>query len=707
LKQILQNISNGETQLVEVPCPQVNNGQILISTTKSLVSVGTERMLIDFGKSGWVEKACSQPDKVKMVLGKVKTDGLLTTIDTVKSKLDQPIPLGYCNVGIVQDSGGTEFKVSSRVVSNGNHAEIVRVSKNLCANIPENVDDESAAFTVLASIAMQGVRLVNPSLGETVVVTGLGLIGLITVQLLKANGCRVLGIDIDSSKCDLARQFGAETVDLSKGEDPIAKANAFSRTRGVDAVIITASTKSNEPVSQAATMCRKRGRVVLVGVVGLELSRADFYEKEISFQVSCSYGPGRYDSNYEEKGQDYPIGFVRWTEQRNFEAVLDLMSSGALDIMPLISHRFEIEDALEAYKCLDDRSSLGVLLSYNSNASELLSNKIIQIKSGGEYKPHDAVCGFLGGGNYASRMLIPAFKSAGAQLDTLLTSSGVNAIHHGKKNGFAKASTDYLQLLESETINAVVIATQHNLHAEQTVAALNAGKNVFVEKPLALTHAELDSIEQAYIAQEGKCRLMVGYNRRFAPHIVKMKNLLANVEEPKSFIMTMNAGVISANHWTQDSQVGGGRIIGEACHYIDLMRFLVGSEIIGFTATCMGASDSLDITEDKASITLKFKDGSFGTIHYLANGGKYFAKERIEVFTNDAVLQLNNFRQLIGYGWPGFKKYSLRSQNKGQDNCTKAFIGSINNGEESPISFDELMEVARISVDIAESLRAL
>jgi predicted dehydrogenase/threonine dehydrogenase-like Zn-dependent dehydrogenase len=705
MKQILQNLANGETQLVEVPCPQVKNGQLLISTTKSLVSVGTERMLIDFGKSGWVEKARSQPDKVKMVLGKVKTDGLLTTIETVKLKLDQPIPLGYCNVGIVQDSGGTEFEVSSRVVSNGNHAEIVRVPKNLCANIPENVDDESAAFTVLASIAMQGVRIANPSLGETVVVTGLGLIGLITVQLLKANGCRVLGIDIDSSKCDLARQFGAETVDLSKGEAPIAKANAFSRTRGVDAVIITASTKSNEPVSQAATMSRKRGRVVLVGVVGLELSRADFYEKEISFQVSCSYGPGRYDSNYEEKGQDYPIGFVRWTEQRNFEAVLDLMSSGALDVKPLISHRFEIEDAIEAYQCLDDRSSLGILLNYNSNAPELLSNKIISFKSAGKYKPHDAVCGFWGGGNYASRVLIPTFKLAGAKLDTLLTSSGVNAVHHGKKNGFARASTDYSQLLQSEIINTVVIATQHNLHAEQIVAALNAGKNVFVEKPLALTHAELDSIEQAYIAQEGKCRLMVGYNRRFAPHTIKMKDFLANVEEPKSFIMTMNAGAIAASHWTQDSQVGGGRIIGEACHYIDLMRFLVGSEIIGFTATCMGASDSLDITEDKASITLKFKDGSFGTIHYLANGGKSFAKERIEVFTNDAVLQLNNFRQLVGYGWYGFKKDSLRSQDKGQDNCSKAFIGSINKGEESPISFDELMEVARISVDIVESLR--
>ena len=710
MKQILQNISNGETQLLEVPCPQVKKGQLLISTTKSLVSVGTERMLIDFGKSSWVAKARSQPDKVKMVLDKVKTDGLMTTIDTVRSKLDQPLPLGYCNVGIVQDNGKTSFKVGTRVISNGNHAEIVRVVENLCAEIPDNVDDESAGFTVLASIAMQGIRIASPNIGEVVVVTGLGLIGLITVQILRANGCRVLGIDFDSSKCALARQFGAETVDLSQDENPIFKANAFSRGRGVDAVIITASTKSNEPVSQAATMCRKRGRVVLVGVVGLELSRADFYQKEISFQVSCSYGPGRYDAEYEEKGHDYPVGFVRWTEQRNFEAVLDLMSSGVLDMKPLISHRFEIEDAINAYKCLDDQSSLGILLNYSANADELLAKKIVKLGESPFYLPQDAVCGFIGGGNYASRILIPAFKTAGAKLDTLLTSSGVNAVHHGKKNEFVNASTDIFQLLQSNDVNTVVIATQHNLHAKQVVSAINAGKNVFVEKPLALTHVELDAIEHAYEEQienniENKCRLMVGYNRRFAPHIIKIKSLLANVSEPKSFVMTMNAGAIPSEHWTQDSMIGGGRIIGEACHYIDLMRFLVGAEIIDFTATCMGKADGVDVTDDKASITLTFKDGSFGTILYLANGGKAFPKERIEVFANDGVLQLNNFRKLEGFDWPGFKNDKLRSQDKGQNSCAKAFISSITMGKDAPISFDEIMEVARVSVDIAEFLR--
>jgi predicted dehydrogenase/threonine dehydrogenase-like Zn-dependent dehydrogenase len=703
MKQILQNIANGETQLVEVPCPQNKNGQLLISTTKSLVSVGTERMLIDFGKSGWIQKARSQPDKVKMVLGKVKTDGIMPTIDAVRSKLDQPLPLGYCNVGIVQDNGGTAFEVGSRVISNGNHAEIVRVPKNLCAAIPDNVDDESAAFTVLAAIAMQGVRIANPSIGETVVVTGLGLIGLITVQLLKANGCRVLGIDFDSSKCAMARDFGAETVDLSQGEDAIAKANAFSRGQGVDAVIITASTKS--PVSHGANMCRQRGRIVLVGVVGLELSRADFYEKEISFQVSCSYGPGRYDTEYEEKGNDYPVGFVRWTEQRNFEAVLDLMSSGALDMKPLISHRFEIDDAIDAYKCLDDRSSLGILLNYSSNANDLLTKKLVSIREPESYTAQDAVCGFIGGGNYASRVLIPAFKGAGAKLDTLLTSGGVSAVHHGKKNDFANASTDLAQLLEKKAVNTVVIATQHNLHAEQVIQAINAGKHVFVEKPLALTHDELDAIDVAYNERQGQCKVMVGYNRRFAPHVIKMKKLLANVAEPKAFIMTMNAGSIPSVHWTQDPEIGGGRIIGEACHYIDLMRFLAGSEIAGFTASCMGKADGVDITEDKASITITFKDGSFGTINYLANGGKAFVKERIEVFANDGVLQLDNFRKLIGYDWKGFSKDKLMTQDKGQANCSKAFIESINTGQASPISFDEIMEVARCSVDIAESLR--
>ncbi len=709
MKQILQNLSNGDTTLAEVPCPKPQIGSVLIATDKSLVSVGTERMLVDFGKANWIEKARSQPDKVKMVLDKIKTDGLQPTIDAVRSKLDQPLPLGYCNVGTVLDNGGSEFEAGQRVVSNGNHSEVVRVPKNLCARIPDEVDDDSAAFTVLGAIALQGVRLTAPTLGEAVVVTGLGLIGLLTVQILRANGCRVLGIDFDPKKCELAKIFGAEVVNLSNGEDPIARANSFSRGRGVDAVIITASTKTSEPVSQAANMCRKRGRIVLVGVVGLELSRADFYEKEISFQVSCSYGPGRYDSDYEDKGHDYPVGFVRWTEQRNFEAVLDLMAQGHLDIKPLITHYFDIEEAVEAYKVLDDRSALGILLSYPSPVENRVSRNIVIREKISEPYTSDsaekAVCAFLGAGNYASRVLIPAFSSAGAVLDTLVTSGGISAAHHGKKNDFARASTDAQSVFDNKEINTVAIATQHNMHSRQVISSLGAGKNVFVEKPLALTEREIDEIEETYQLLAKKPRVLVGFNRRFAPLVKKMKELLSVVDEPKSFIMTMNAGDIPKDHWTQDPEVGGGRIIGEACHYIDLMRYLAGAKIASYSAVKMGNVPGLEVTEDKASITLTFDDGSFGTILYLANGGKSFPKERIEVFCNNAVLQLDNFRSLKGFGWKGFNKIKNFSQDKGQKACAKAFVDSIVSGAESPISFDELMEVSRISVKVAESLR--
>ncbi|UAB70547.1 bi-domain-containing oxidoreductase [Vibrio sp. SCSIO 43132] len=705
MKQVLQNISNGETSLVDLPCPQSKQGTVLVKTSKTLVSSGTERMLIDFGKANLLDKARQQPDKVKMVLGKIKTDGLMPTVEAVRSKLDQPLPLGYCNVGTVLDNGGTGFEVGTRVVSNGNHAEVVRVAKNLCAKVPENVDDESAAFTVLGAIGLQGVRLINPTLGECVVVTGLGLIGLITVQLLKANGCRVLGIDFDSSKCELARQLGAETVDLSKNEDPIKVAEAFSRGRGVDGVIITASTKSSEPLSQAATMCRQRGRIVLVGVIGQEISRADFFAKELTFQVSCSYGPGRYDTDYEDKGNDYPVGFVRWTEQRNFEAILDMMAEGVLDVKPLITHRFTIEDALDAYKCLDDGTSLGIVLDYPNNDVEVLTARSVQLDSTLVNSSTSATCAFIGAGNYASRVLMPAFKGAGASLNTVVTSAGMSAIHHGKKQGFVKASTDYADVLSDDAVDTVVIATQHNLHAQQTVAALTNGKHVFVEKPLALVESEIDEIESAYNKSETKPKLMVGYNRRFAPHIVKMRELLASVKGPKTFIMTMNAGDIPAEHWTQDPAIGGGRIIGEACHYIDLMRHLTGSKITAFKAVCLGDTPGIAIREDKASITLSFEDGSFGTIHYFANGGKAFPKERIEVFANDAVLQLDNFRKLTGFGWRGFSKMKLSSQDKGQKHCSKAFVESIQKGAASPISFDEIIEVARISCQVAESLR--
>lgn len=704
MKQIFQDLQSGETRVEKVLCSQSAPDQLLISSVKSLLSVGTERMLVDFGKANLVEKALLQPDKARQALEKIGTDGLLPTVEAIRSRLDQPIPLGYSNVGIVSDNGGTSFSVGDRVVSNGHHAEVVRVPKNLCALIPDAVDNDSAAFTVLGAIALQGTRLALPTLGEVIVVTGLGLIGLLTVQLLRAQGCRVLGMDYDSGKCELARSFGATVVDLSKEEDPVAVAKVFSRGRGVDGVIITASTKSNDPVHQAAVMCRQRGRIVLVGVVGLDISRADFYEKELSFQVSCSYGPGRYDSDYEEKGHDYPVGFVRWTQQRNFEAVLDMMESGALDVQPLITHRFSIDDAPEAYKLLDVPGTLGIVIDY-PNSVDALDVKVLELRASIDDKPQDIVCSFVGGGNYASRVLIPAFSEAGARLDTLITSGGVSAVREGKKHGFSKASTDLDAALVDETVNTLVIATRHKVHAEQVVAGLKAGKQVFVEKPLALSAGELESIDAAWQSQQGKSRLLVGFNRRFSPLTVTMKRLLDEATGPKTFILTMNAGQIAADHWTQDRELGGGRIVGEACHYIDLLRFLVGVPIKTFTATRVGATPGGEINEDKASITLSFEDGSMGTIHYFANGGKAFPKERIEAFGGDGVLQLDNFKRLRGYGWKGFNSQRLLKQDKGQQACVAAFLQSIRTGQPAPIPYREIMEVARVSIEVAQALR--
>jgi predicted dehydrogenase/threonine dehydrogenase-like Zn-dependent dehydrogenase len=709
MKQILQDMAKGGTTLAEAPAPRISSSHLLIHTTTSLISAGTERMLVGFGKASYIEKARQQPEKVKMVLEKVATDGLMTTIEAVQSKLAQPLPLGYCNVGVVAEVGAEVegFHVGDRVVSNGPHADVVKVPKNLCARIPDAVGDESAAFVVIASIGLQGIRLAQPSLGEAFVVTGAGLIGLLTVQLLRAQGCRVLAIDFDESKLALARQFGAQTCNPGVGEDPVAAGMALSRGQGVDGVIITASTQSNDPVTQAARMCRKRGRIVLVGVTGLELNRADFYEKELSFQVSCSYGPGRYDPNYEEKGQDYPLGFVRWTEQRNFEAVLDMLASGQLDVKPLITHRFAFEEAPKAYEALTaDKTGLGMLLQYTSPTPERMVRQVT-LKPDATFTVQRPVMGFIGAGNYASRVLIPAFKAAGAQLHTIVTAGGINGVIHGEKAGFAEASTDMEALLANTTINTVAIVTRHDTHARFVTQTLQAGKHVFVEKPLAIDKQGLDAVRNAYDeahTQQDGPQLMVGFNRRFAPQVLMMKALLDPVKEPKSFIMTMNAGAIPPNHWTQDSAVGGGRIIGEACHFIDLMRFLAGCSIVSIQARRMGDAPGVAVTEDKASITLGFEDGSFGTIMYLANGAASFPKERVEVFAAGRVLQLDNFRKLKGYGWPGFSKMNLWKQDKGQNACAAAFLHAVQNGKPA-IPLDEIFEVASVTINVAEQLR--
>lgn len=715
MKQILQNLKTGTTKVADVPCPRAGAGQVLIRSRVSLVSAGTERMLVEFGKASLIEKARQQPDKVRMVLDKIKTDGLLPTIEAVRNKLDQPLAMGYCNVGTVMEAGDGAggFAAGDRVVSNGRHAEVVSVPANLCARIPDNVSDETAVFTVIGAIALQGIRLVQPTLGEAVAVTGLGLIGLMTVQLLCAHGCRVLGLDFDKEKLELARQLGAETCNLAEQEDSVTAALAFSRGRGADAVIVTAATESSEPMHQAALMCRKRGRIVLIGVTGLELSRADFYEKELTFQVSCSYGPGRYDPNYEEKGQDYPVGFVRWTEQRNFEAVLDMMADGRLNVKPLVSHRFPLERAKEAYALVGGAGpSLGILLQYpmpEEKSDTVLREHTVRLAIKPVAAAGHATLAFVGAGNYATAVLIPAFRQTGVRLKSVASIGGVSGVHAGRKFGFEQTTTDVDQVFADPEVNVVVIATRHDSHADMVCRALAAGKHTFVEKPLAIDREGLAKIEAAYadaIAAGRSPLVMVGFNRRFAPQVRKVKELLGGVKERKAFVMTVNAGAIPAGHWTQDAEAGGGRIIGECCHFIDLLRHLADSPITGFQATSLGRVPGVSISEDKVMITLMFSDGSIGAVHYLANGHKSFPKERLEVFCAGRVLQLDNFRKLTGYGWPGFSKLNLWRQDKGQKNCAAAFVRVVEAGGAALIAFDELLEVSRITIEVAAALRS-
>lgn len=707
MHQILQNLGTGETVLMDVPTPQVSPGRLLLRTSRSLVSIGTERMLVEFGRAGWIQKARQQPDKVLQVLQKIRTDGLVPTLDAVRSKLDEPLPLGYCNAGVVVETGAgvaaDRFAPGTRVVSNGPHAEFVLVPENLCAAIPEGVSDEAAAFAVVGSIGLQGIRLIQPTLGESVVVTGLGLIGLLCVQMLRANGCRVLGIDLDPAKCALARRFGAEVVDLAAGQDPVAVAQAWTGGRGVDGVLITASTRSSEPVRQAAHMCRKRGRIVLVGVTGLELSRADFYQKELTFQVSCSYGPGRYEAAYEQRGLDYPVGFVRWTEQRNFEAFLELLRAGSVDVAPLVSHRFPFAEALRAYELVAAKQGLGIILEYGGAAvapTEAFpaSARVVVLPKPAAPAVPEVVVGVLGAGNFTGRTLLPALAKTGARLRSIASGGGVTASHLGRKFGFEQATTDSAALLADDAVNLLMVTTRHNSHARYVVAGLQAGRRVFVEKPLCLTFCELEEIRTVHAAASAPF-LMVGFNRRFAPHVVRMRQLLGAVPGPKSFVMTVNAGAIPADHWTQDPAVGGGRIVGEACHFIDLLRFLAGGPVVRATATY--ASGPGAEQRDIASLQLAFADGSIGTVHYLASGGKSFPKERLEVFCQGRVLQLDNFRVLHGFDWPGFSRQKLWSQDKGHEAEMRAVVDAVRQGGPSPIPFEELCEVASISLRLA------
>jgi predicted dehydrogenase/threonine dehydrogenase-like Zn-dependent dehydrogenase len=709
MKQVLQELGTGRTLLADVPEPATPAGSLRILTRRSLISAGTERMLVEFGRSGWLERARQQPERVRQVIGKARTDGIAATVEAVRSKLAETLPLGYCNVGEVDSAvRATGFASGERVVSNGPHAEVVAVPVNLCARIPDRVSDDAAAFAVPGAIALQGLRLAQPTIGESFAVTGLGLIGLMAVQLLRANGCRVLGIDPDPGRAALARRFGAETVDLGGGAEPIAAAEEFTRGRGMDAVLISASTTSDEPLSQAARMCRKRGRIVLVGVAGLKLNRAEFYEKELSFQVSCSYGPGRYDPEYEQGGRDYPFGLVRWTGQRNFEAILELLAAGTLDVQPLITHRFTLSEAQRAYDLLADggEPQLGILIEYPRRGPGQQAQSTIQLpETHGRTAVRQPVVSVIGAGNYAARVLVPGLVRGGARLLGIASRSGVTAARLGRKFGFEEVSTDPNALINDARANAVVIATRHDTHAAFVALALGAAKHVLVEKPLAISAAQIDAIESAWRqAPDGRRPLlMVGFNRRFAPQTLRMKALLGPLAGPKTLIVTVNAGALPAGHWTHDADVGGGRIIGEGCHFIDLLRFLAGAPIEHWDLATAGAGRE---DYDTATITLKFADGSIGTLHYLANGNAAFPKERVEAFCGGRVLQLDNFRTLRGYGFPGFRSMRLWRQDKGQSACVAAFLAAVREGGNAPIPFHELLEVSRITVAVGEAARS-
>lgn len=715
MKQLLQNLGNGTLEIAETPAPACGRGQLLIATNLTLVSAGTERMLVEFGKANLVAKARSQPDKVRQVLSKMKTDGVSATLDAVRSKLDQPLALGYCNVGVVTEVGAgvSGFNVGDRVLSNGPHAEIVRVPATLAALVPHSVSDEEAAFGVIASIGLQGMRLAQPQLGECFVVTGLGLIGLMTAQLLKAAGCRVMGIDLDPKRCAMASAWCDVTVALKDGADPIAAARTFSRGAGVDGVIVTTATSSDGPVSQAAEMCRQRGRIVLVGVAGLNLVRDQFYKKELTFQVSSSYGPGRYDPSYEEKGHDYPAGFVRFTAQRNFVAVLDSMASGALRTSDMVTHRYEVADAAKAYQTLtDDPAALGIVLRFRDAATPpaTVSLRTITLASRASAAGTLQV-GVIGAGNFASRVLIPALKSAGASIRSVATSSGLNAVHHGRKHGAELATTDLSVVFDDPSIDAVVVATRHDSHAELVIKAIKAGKHVFVEKPIALNHAETDAVEAAVAEARAAGRdpiVMVGFNRRFAPHVERAATALKRIgDAPRIMLMTMNAGEIPPDHWTQDMEAGGGRIVGECCHMIDLARYLAGSPITGVTSAAIGRTAGGPSPRDNAVVTVNFANGSLASVAYLAMGSKDFPKERIEVFAAGGVLQIDNFRKFNTYGWPGAQSARAFSQDKGHAAGVAAFLAAIRMGSASPIPFEQLLEVSHASVDAANIIEGL
>ncbi|KAA3642174.1 MAG: hypothetical protein DWQ07_24335 [Chloroflexi bacterium] len=710
MKQVLQNLRDGKTEVVEVPVPKPGPGMALVHTGASLVSAGTERMVVEFAEKSLVGKARSRPDLVRQVLDKARREGILTTVEAAFNRLDQPMPLGYSSAGTIVELGAemVSFQVGQRVACAGGnyavHAEYAVVPKNLLAPLPDNVDFEQGAFATLGSISLHGFRLAEPQLGERVAVIGLGLLGLLAVGIAKAAGCQVFGVDLDPQRVQLAQQMGAEAV-LREGAEEAAQ--TFSGGQGCDVVLICADTSSNDPVELAASLARDRARVVAVGAVGLELPRRGYFEKELTFLVSRSYGPGRYDTEYEESGRDYPIGYVRWTEGRNLESFVELLGTGNLDVSPLISHRFPIEDAPQAYELITGKQNseafLGVVLTY-PEASETSPARVIKTESEKRKGTGNVWLGVLGAGNFAQAVLLPALKGVkGVELVGIASASGLSAQHAAKKHGFTYAASDAQGIIADEMVNTIAVLTRHNLHAEQVIEALQAGKNVFCEKPLALNEDELAEIK-AELDKPDAPLLMVGFNRRFAPLAIKLKAFLSQTKEPLAMHYRVNAGYLPLDHWLHDPQQGGGRIIGEGCHFVDFLTYLAGAPPVSVSATAL--SDGGRYRQDNVVLTFEFPDGSVGTLSYLANGDKSVAKERVEVFAGGRVALLDDFRALeTTRNGRSRKQQSRLRQDKGHRAEWQAFAKAIAEGGAPPIAYEDLLGVTRATFAAMEALR--
>ena len=716
MKQLLQNIKNGKSIVEDVPIPTPREGQALVKTEASLVSAGTERMVVEFAEKSLIGKARSRPDLVKQVFDKARREGLLNTAQSAFNRLDQPMALGYSSAGTIVALGEKVegFRVSQRVACSGGgyavHAEYAVVPRNLLTPLPENVDFESGAFTTLGAIALHGFRLAEPQIGESVAVIGLGLLGFLTAQIASAAGCNVLGIDIDAERVDLASSLGLDAVHREKAIDSSA---AFTSNRGFDVILICADTPSNDPVELAGVTARDRARVVATGAVGLNIPRKIYYEKEISFINSRSYGPGRYDSAYEEDGNDYPLGYVRWTEGRNFEAVVELMAKDKLKVKPLITHRFPIEKATQAYDVITGKkkeSFLGVLLTYPESVQKLekpalslsKGSKVVKFNVSTFQRSNVITLGVLGAGSFANAILIPAIKKEGdIELVGIASSGGLHAQHSGKKFGFKYATSSDEEIINDPNINTVAILTRHDSHAELVVKALQAGKHIFVEKPLAISSDQLSAISKQLEANS-QSLLTVGFNRRFAPLAGQLSTFYKDRNEPMHIHYRINAGYLPLDHWTHDPEIGGGRIIGEACHFVDFITFLVGTPPASVTAHAL--PENSKYRDDNVSMTFTFPDGSIGVVDYLANGDKFFPKERVEVFCGGKIAVLDDFVALQVIE-DGKKKEARGKQDKGWVNEWKVFANTIRQGGAPPIPYEHLIGVTKSTFAVVESLR--